>query len=83
MPRLAELGVFGATLRGYGCAGLEHTRYGLICEELERGDSSVRSCVSVQSSLVMGCIHRVRLGGAEDRDGCRRSRAARSSVALR
>ena len=41
---------------GYGCAGLSHTAYGLICEELERGDSSIRSCVSVQSSLVMGCI---------------------------
>ena len=56
VPRLAELGLFGATLRGYGCAGLSHTAYGLICEELERGDSSIRSCVSVQSSLVMGCI---------------------------
>jgi glutaryl-CoA dehydrogenase len=56
VPRLAELGLFGATLQGYGCAGLSYTAYGLICEELERGDSSVRSCVSVQSSLVMGCI---------------------------
>ena len=56
VPRLAELGLFGATLHGYGCAGLSHTAYGVVCEELERGDSSVRSCVSVQSSLVMGCI---------------------------
>jgi glutaryl-CoA dehydrogenase len=56
IPRLAELGLFGATLHGYGCAGLSYTAYGLVCEELERGDSSVRSCVSVQSSLVMGCI---------------------------
>jgi glutaryl-CoA dehydrogenase len=56
VPRLAELGLFGATLRGYGCAGLSHAAYGVICEELERGDSSVRSCVSVQSSLVMGAI---------------------------
>jgi glutaryl-CoA dehydrogenase len=56
VPRLAELGLFGATLQGYGCAGLSSTAYGLVCEELERGDSSVRSCVSVQSSLVMGCI---------------------------
>jgi glutaryl-CoA dehydrogenase len=56
IPRLAELGLFGATLQGYGCAGLSYTAYGLICEELERGDSSIRSCVSVQSSLVMGCI---------------------------
>ena len=57
VPRLAELGLFGATLEGYGCAGLGYTAYGVICEELERGDSSVRSCVSVQSSLVMGAIH--------------------------
>ena len=57
VPRLAELGLFGATLSGYGCAGLGATAYGVICEELERGDSSVRSCVSVQSSLVMGAIH--------------------------
>jgi glutaryl-CoA dehydrogenase len=57
VPRLAELGLFGATIDGYGCAGLGHTAYGLICEELERGDSSVRSCVSVQSSLVMRAIH--------------------------
>src|SRR4029453_16061089 len=56
VPRLAELGLFGATLQGYGCAGLSYEAYGLICEELERGDSSIRSCVSVQSSLVMGCI---------------------------
>jgi glutaryl-CoA dehydrogenase len=56
VPRLAELGLFGVTLRDFGCAGLSYTAYGLICEELERGDSSIRSCVSVQSSLVMGCI---------------------------
>src|SRR5688572_11072908 len=52
VPRLAELGLFGATLHGYGCPGLGYTAYGIVCEELERGDSSVRSCVSVQSSLV-------------------------------
>jgi glutaryl-CoA dehydrogenase len=57
VPRLAELGLFGATLHGYGCAGLGYTAYGVVCEELERGDSSIRSCVSVQSSLVMGAIH--------------------------
>ena len=56
VPRLAELGLFGATLQGYGCPGLSHTAYGIVCEELERGDSSLRSCVSVQSSLVMGAI---------------------------
>jgi glutaryl-CoA dehydrogenase len=57
VPRLAELGLFGVTIEGYGCTGLGYTAYGVICEELERGDSSVRSCVSVQSSLVMGAIH--------------------------
>jgi glutaryl-CoA dehydrogenase len=57
VPRLAELGLFGATIDGYGCAGLSQAAYGLVCQELERGDSSLRSCVSVQSSLVMGCIH--------------------------
>lgn len=57
IPRLAELGLFGATLQEYGCAGLSYTAYGVLCEELERGDSAVRSCVSVQSSLVMGCLH--------------------------
>lgn len=56
VPRMAELGMLGASLSGYGCAGLNSTSYGLICEELERGDSAVRSFVSVQSSLVMGCI---------------------------
>ena len=56
VPRMAELGLLGASLSGYGCAGLNSTSYGLICEELERGDSSVRSFVSVQSSLVMGAI---------------------------
>jgi glutaryl-CoA dehydrogenase len=63
VPRLAELGLFGATLQGYGCAGLSSTAYGLVCMELERGDSSLRSCVSVQSSLVMGCIH---AGGTDE-----------------
>jgi glutaryl-CoA dehydrogenase len=57
VPRLAALGLFGATLEEYGCAGLNYVSYGLICEELERGDSALRSCVSVQSSLVMGCLH--------------------------
>ncbi|MGH8232456.1 MAG: acyl-CoA dehydrogenase family protein, partial [Steroidobacteraceae bacterium] len=40
---LAELGVFGCSLRGYGCAGLNAVSYGLICRELERGDSALRS----------------------------------------
>jgi glutaryl-CoA dehydrogenase len=51
---LAELGVFGANLpEEYGCAGFDNVAYGLICQELERGDSGLRSFVSVQGSLVM------------------------------
>jgi glutaryl-CoA dehydrogenase len=56
LPGLAELGLLGATLHGYGGAGVSNIAYGLICEELERGDSAVRSFVSVQTSLVMSCI---------------------------
>ena len=53
-PELAELGVFGCNLpEEYGCAGLNSTAYGLICQELERGDSGLRSFVSVQGALVM------------------------------
>src|SRR5512145_1430710 len=51
--KLGELGVFGATLKGYGCAGLNNVAYGLIMQELERGDSGLRSAASVQSGLVM------------------------------
>jgi glutaryl-CoA dehydrogenase len=57
LPSLAGLGVLGATIEGYGCAGLNDLSYGLICRELERGDSALRSFVSVQSSLCMGPIH--------------------------
>jgi glutaryl-CoA dehydrogenase len=58
IPGLAELGVFGANLpEEYGCAGLNNVSYGLINQELERGDSGVRSFASVQSSLVMYPIY--------------------------
>src|SRR4029453_1143745 len=50
---LGEMGVFGATLKGYGCLGLDNVAYGLIMQELERGDSGLRSFASVQSGLVM------------------------------
>ncbi len=50
---LGEMGVLGATLKGYGCAGLDNIAYGLIMQELERGDSGLRSFASVQSGLVM------------------------------
>jgi glutaryl-CoA dehydrogenase len=57
IPRLAELGVLGANLAGYGCAGASNVAYGLALQELERGDSGLRSFASVQGSLVMYPIH--------------------------
>jgi glutaryl-CoA dehydrogenase len=54
---IAELGFFGPSLKGYGCAGMSNIDYGLIMQELERGDSGIRSFCSVQSSLVMYPIH--------------------------
>jgi glutaryl-CoA dehydrogenase len=57
VPDLAALGLFGSTLKGYECAGLNGVSYGLICQELERGDSGIRSFVSVQSSLCMFPIY--------------------------
>jgi len=54
---LGEMGVLGASLTGYGCAGLGPVAYGLILQELERGDSGLRSFVSVQGSLCMYPIH--------------------------
>ncbi|MDH5454472.1 MAG: acyl-CoA dehydrogenase family protein [Gammaproteobacteria bacterium] len=54
---VAALGLFGSSIDGYDCAGLNGVSYGLICQELERGDSGLRSFVSVQSSLVMFPIH--------------------------
>jgi glutaryl-CoA dehydrogenase len=57
IPELAALGLLGSSLQGYDCAGLNAVSYGLICQELERGDSGIRSFVSVQSSLCMYPIH--------------------------
>jgi glutaryl-CoA dehydrogenase len=57
VPRLGELGVLGANLSGYGCAGVSNVAYGLGLQELERGDSGLRSFASVQGSLVMYPIH--------------------------
>src|SRR5215472_8914570 len=50
---MGELGFYGASLKGYGCAGMSNVEYGLVMQELERGVSGVRSFVSVQSALVM------------------------------
>jgi glutaryl-CoA dehydrogenase len=57
VPRVAELGIFGAPLKGYGCAGMSNTMYALALQELERGDSGLRSFASVQSSLSMWPIY--------------------------
>ena len=58
VPEIAALGLFGSSLpEKYGCAGLNSVSYGLICQELERGDSGIRSFVSVQSSLCMYPIY--------------------------
>jgi glutaryl-CoA dehydrogenase len=54
---MGGLGFFGANLKGYGCAGMSNVEYGLVMQELERGDSGVRSFVSVQSALVMYPIY--------------------------
>jgi len=81
IPQMAELGLFGANLpEEYGCAGLNNVAYGLIMQELERGDSGVRSFASVQGALVMYPVYA--FGSDEQKkNGCRRWRAARSSVA--
>src|SRR5213083_873646 len=57
IPQLGELGFFGAHLQGYGCAGMSNVAYGLMTQELERGDSGLRSFVSVQGALVMYPIY--------------------------
>ena len=57
IPAMGELGFFGANLKGYGCAGMSNVEYGLVTQELERGDSGIRSFVSVQSALVMYPIY--------------------------
>jgi glutaryl-CoA dehydrogenase len=57
IPRMAELGIFGANLHGYGCAGMNNLAYGLIMQELEAGDSGLRSFASVQGALAMYAIY--------------------------
>jgi glutaryl-CoA dehydrogenase len=54
---MGEMGFFGANLHGYGCAGMSNVEYGLVTQEMERGDSGIRSFVSVQSALVMYPIY--------------------------
>src|SRR5579864_6509460 len=57
VPQMGQLGFFGASLHGYGCAGMSNVEYGLVMQELERGDSGLRSFVSVHSALVMYPIY--------------------------
>src|SRR5690348_7344354 len=57
IPEIAELGLLGMHLEGYGCAGASAVEYGLACQELEAGDSGLRTFVSVQGSLAMTAIH--------------------------
>ena len=57
VAQMGELGFFGANLHGYGCAGMSNVEYGLVMQEMERGDSGFRSFVSVQSALVMYPIY--------------------------
>lgn len=61
--QMGELGFLGANIEGYGCPGLNNVAYGLICQELERGDSAIRSFCSVQGSLVM---YPIRAWGSEE-----------------
>ncbi|MFZ0313353.1 MAG: acyl-CoA dehydrogenase family protein, partial [Candidatus Korobacteraceae bacterium] len=60
---MGELGFYGASLQGYGCAGMSSVEYGLMTQELERGDSGVRSFVSVQSGL---CMYPIYAFGSEE-----------------
>src|ERR1700724_2232873 len=66
IPELGRLGFLGANLEGYGCAGMSNVEYGLVMQELERGDSGLRSFVSVQGALVMYPI--LCYGSAEQKD---------------
>ena len=68
IPQMADLGIFGAHLDGYGCAGVGPVAYGLMMQELERADSGFRSFASVQSSLAMTAIHD--FGTEEQRERC-------------
>jgi glutaryl-CoA dehydrogenase len=74
---IAELGLLGSSIEGYGCAGLNAVSYGLICQELERGDSGLRSFVSVQSSL---CMYPIYAFGSEEQKQRWLPRMARGEV---
>ncbi len=67
VPDMAALGLFGASLEGYGCAGMSEVQYGLVMQELERGDSALRSFASVQGNLVMWPIYQYGTDAQKDR----------------
>jgi glutaryl-CoA dehydrogenase len=77
IPKLAALGLLGSSLAGYECAGLNAICYGLICQELERGDSGIRSFVSVQSSL---CMYPIWAFGSEEQKRSYLPRMARGEL---
>jgi glutaryl-CoA dehydrogenase len=77
IPEIAELGLLGSSIHGYGCAGLNAVSYGLICQEMERGDSGLRSFVSVQSSL---CMYPIYAFGSEEQKQKWLPRMARGEV---
>ena len=77
IPELAGLGLLGSSIKGYDCAGLNAISYGLICQELERGDSGIRSFVSVQSSL---CMYPIAAFGSEAQKQKYLPRMARGEV---
>jgi glutaryl-CoA dehydrogenase len=77
VPELAALGLLGSSIKGYECAGLNGISYGLICQELERGDSGIRSFVSVQSSL---CMYPIYAFGSEEQKQKYLPRMARGEV---
>ncbi|MBV9346068.1 MAG: acyl-CoA dehydrogenase family protein, partial [Gammaproteobacteria bacterium] len=77
VPQLAQLGLLGSSISGYDCAGLNAVSYGLICQELERGDSGIRSFVSVQSSL---CMFPIFAFGSEEQRRTYLPRMARGEV---
>jgi glutaryl-CoA dehydrogenase len=77
IPELAALGLLGSSIKGYDCAGLNGISYGLICQELERGDSGIRSFVSVQSSL---CMYPIYAFGSEEQKRKYLPRMARGEV---
>jgi glutaryl-CoA dehydrogenase len=77
IPKFAELGMLGANIQGYGCAGLGDVAYGLIMQELERGDSGIRSFCSVQGSL---CMYPIAAFGSEEQKQTWLPRMARGEV---